>query len=146
MSNTVKFVSSFTTTTPASAHEIWATWSNVAKWHAWDDGTESAMLKGEFAPGSVVTLTPKGGKPLQVELTSVVKEKEFSDKTVLPSGGVVYTTHRIASHGKHNAVTYEISAEVPESSEDEFVKNMWAHLQGGISDQVNNVIAIARSR
>jgi hypothetical protein len=140
MADKVIFKSSYTTTTSASPADIWALWTNVKDWPSWDYGTERADIRGDFAAGSVISMTPRNGSPIQVQLKKVITNKEFSDEAVLPSG-VVRTVHRIDQHGKHVAVTYEVVAEISEDAAARFQAEMWPHLQGGVLNVVHDALS-----
>ena len=139
MANKHTFHTSYTATTAATPSDIWALWTNVNDWPTWDHGTERAELRGDFAAGSVISMTPRNGSPIQVQLKKVITNKEFTDETLLPSG-VVRTAHRIDHHGKHVSVTYEVVAEISEDAADRFQADIWPHLQGGVLNVVHDVI------
>jgi len=143
-SKTVRFVASHTNTFEASASDVWAVWSDVSKWHALDAGNGKATIKGPFAPGSVVTLGLKGGDSVEVVLTSVKENQEFTDETTLPSG-IVRTMHRMEQNGKNLILTYSVDAEIAEGDARAFDTGMWQNLIAGVPAQVDNVAALARA-
>ncbi|WP_310418083.1 SRPBCC family protein [Chamaesiphon sp. OTE_8_metabat_110] len=53
---------SHTLKTSASPEKIWAIWTDVEHWSAWDTELSDARLEGAFVLGSVGKLTPKAGR------------------------------------------------------------------------------------
>ena len=41
-----------TVTTTASPDDVWALWSDIGSWHAWDPAVERVALEGHFAEGA----------------------------------------------------------------------------------------------
>ncbi|MDQ1047527.1 SRPBCC family protein [Streptomyces sp. V4I2] len=135
MADTQKFVASATATVHAQAHDIWAVWVDVNAWKNWDDGIESTRLHGNFKAGNTFTLTPKGGEPMEVVLRTVTQGEEFSDETVLPFGNIV-TRHRMQPLDGRVQLTHEVTAEIHCEMAPFFGKDIWPHLQSGLSSSL----------
>lgn len=145
MADKVKFVASYTATVQANPRDVWAVWSDPAKWSSLDEGNLVAKGKnGGFAPGSVVQLQLRSGQTVDVVLKTVVEGKEFSDETVLPYG-TVYTIHKMEQSGKNLILTYTIDASVDADSADAFSREYWPNLLEGVPHQVHNVTAMAKA-
>ena len=43
-------------------NRIWDVWTDVNKWHTWQDDIEYAKLTDEFKQGSIIHFKPKGGQ------------------------------------------------------------------------------------
>lgn len=56
----------------AAPEAIWAAWTDVAAWPAWNAGVASAAIEGPFAAGTRFTMTPPGEEPIEMRLTDVV--------------------------------------------------------------------------
>ena len=139
----VNYVASYTATAEASINDVWALWADVNNWDKWDNGIEKAVIKQNFKAGNTFSLTPQGGKPLDVTLTSVVAGEEFADEAVLPFG-VIRNFHRINKDGKKLQLTHEVRAEINEDAAGFFDKEIWPHMQAGLPESVRNIIAIAQ--
>jgi hypothetical protein len=92
------------TTAPAGA--IWRLWADVGGWPAWNGDIERIELRGPFAAGSTISMTPIGDEPVELALREVEPEARFVDEAKL-DGVVVRTEHRIDPAGEGRLrVTY----------------------------------------
>jgi len=80
--------------TTATAEALWARWADVATWNEWNADIEKVEIDGPFATGSQITMTPRGGQPVQLRLTEVRAHELFVDEAEL-DGIVVRTMHRL---------------------------------------------------
>jgi hypothetical protein len=92
----------YTTASPAS---IWALWSDVEGWPAWDSGLAGASLEGPFAAGSRGRVKPAGGPKVGFELTSVEPESGFADVTRLPLARMSFE-HAAVREGDRTRLTH----------------------------------------
>lgn len=138
MPDTEKFIAAATVTVGAKQGDIWAVWVDVNAWKNWDDGIESTQLHGNFKAGNHFTLTPRGGEPLKVTLKSVTQGEEFTDEAVLPFGTIV-TSHRMQPLGERVQLTHEVTAEIDSRMAAVFGKDIWPHLQSGVSEALNSL-------
>ncbi|CUU59342.1 Polyketide cyclase / dehydrase and lipid transport [Parafrankia irregularis] len=138
---TQDFLASATVTVGANMHDIWAVWVDVNAWKSWDTGIESTKLHGNFKAGNTFTLTPAGGQPMEVTITSVTQGEEFSDETVLPFG-TIRTSHRMEPLGGLVRLTHEVRAEIAEDAVEMFGVKIWPHLQSGLSTALNELAEI----
>lgn len=145
MSNTVEFMASYSATAAVTARDVWAVWADVNAWHQWDHGIERAELAGDFAAGATFSLLPHGGEPIEITLKTVVVDQEFSDEAQLPFG-VIRTFHKISPSGHNIVVTHEVRAEIAAEAADFFAEEIWPHMQGGLPDAVNGIVALILSR
>ena len=143
MLNKIQFVASYTATTEATIHDIWAIWMDVNNWHTWDNGISKAEILGNFKVGNSFSLTPQGGKPVLVKLKTVTEGEEFSDEALLPFG-VIRNYHKIEPNGKKVVLTHKIEAEINEDSSGFFQTEIWPHMQDGLPDSVKNIIALVQ--
>lgn len=141
MSNTVKFIASYTATADGSIEDVWAVWSDVNNWGKWDSGIEHTEISTNFKVGNTFSLTPRGGEPIQVTLKTVTSGEEFSDEAVLPFG-TIRNLHRVERLGDKICLTHEVQAEIEPESSGFFGKEIWPHMQGGLSESVNNILSI----
>lgn len=81
-----------TTATPA---QIWAFFSDVAGWKAWNVGIEKIEIHGPFAKGTTFTMQPPGEEAFTSALTEVVENEGFTDETVI-GGTRVLVHHKIS--------------------------------------------------
>lgn len=144
-SGQVKFAAGYTATINASPQDIWAIWSDPAKWPGLDDGNLAADGgKSSFRSGGVVKLRLRSGQTVDVKLTEVREGTSFSDETDL-GYGVVHTEHKLEQSGPNLIVSYTIEAQVDAGSVEDFTKDYWPNLLEGVPHQVHNVAALAKA-
>ena len=52
--------------THARAQAVWQLWADVERWPEWNAGVERIELRGPFAPGSTILMTPPGDEPVEL--------------------------------------------------------------------------------
>ena len=84
--------------TSASAQAVWRLWSDVERRPEWNPGVERIELRGPFAVGSTILMTPPGDEPVEARIAEATEPELFVDEA---DGGdfVVRTTHRVAAVG-----------------------------------------------
>jgi Polyketide cyclase / dehydrase and lipid transport len=70
--------------TAASRADVWALWSDPARWPEFDDGIVRAKLDGPFVAGAKVRLKPKGGPAAWLEIVTAEPNAGFSTLARLP--------------------------------------------------------------
>ena len=80
------FEYSRTVTTSATAHDVWALWSDPGSWHCWDPSVESVALEGHFAEGATGMMVLTGGIEVPVTLELVEPGARYLDR--LEMGGL----------------------------------------------------------
>jgi uncharacterized protein YndB with AHSA1/START domain len=99
--------------TSAAAHDIWRLWADVEGWPEWNAGVERIELRGPFAVGSTILMTPPGDEPVELRIAEAVEPELFVDEA---DGGdfVVRTTHRVESVGSERSrITYRMEITGP---------------------------------
>ncbi|TCV96409.1 polyketide cyclase/dehydrase/lipid transport protein [Luteibacter rhizovicinus] len=92
--------------TTASPERIWALFSDVPGWKAWNAGIESIDIHGPFAKGTRFTMKPPGDDAFESTLIEVTQNKGFTDETSI-DGTRVVVYHRIESlPSGHTRITY----------------------------------------
>ncbi|MEV0199110.1 SRPBCC family protein [Nonomuraea sp. NPDC050691] len=103
------FEHSTETTAPASA--VWALYADVPGWVRWDTGLERAELRGPFAAGSEIVMTPQGQGEVRARITRADENEAFADETPFgevtlrfahtlePVSGGTRVTHRVEVTG-----------------------------------------------
>lgn len=94
--------------TPASPESIWALWSDVTSWPAWDGGVERATLRGPFEPGTKGTLKPRGAPAMLFALTDVRPAAGFADVTRLPFSRMHFE-HEAVRAGDRTRLTHRVT-------------------------------------
>ncbi|WP_330296314.1 SRPBCC family protein [Streptomyces sp. NBC_00503] len=84
-----------TTATPAA---IWALWADVENWGTWNADIEKIELRGPFAAGALITMTPAGQDPVELLVAEAVEGESFVDEARF-AGLVLRTAHRIEALG-----------------------------------------------
>ena len=99
--------------TSASPEAVWRVWADVERWPEWNAGVERIELRGPFAVGTTILMTPPGDDPVELRIADAVEPDRFVDEA---DGGdfVVRTTHRVdaAGHGL-SRITYRMEITGP---------------------------------
>jgi hypothetical protein len=77
--------------TTASRADVWALWSDPARWPEYDGGIVWATLDGPFVAGAKVRIKPKGGPKASLDLLTAEPEQGFSVLTKLPLAKLRFT-------------------------------------------------------
>lgn len=77
-----------------SKEKIWEYYKNIERWYIWEENLEDISLSGEFKSGSKGFMKLKGMPKMEFELVSVIRNKEFTDMTIMPFGSL-YFSHEI---------------------------------------------------
>lgn len=80
--------------TTAAPEAIWALWADVGNWGAWNADIEKIELRGPFAAGAEITMTPAGQDPVELLVAEAAEGEMFVDEARF-AGLVLRTTHRI---------------------------------------------------
>jgi uncharacterized protein YndB with AHSA1/START domain len=99
--------------TIATPEAVWRLWSDVERWPAWNAGVERIELRGPFAVGSTILMTPPGEDPVELSITEAIEPELFVDEA---DGGdfLVRTTHRVESIGRERSrITYRMEITGP---------------------------------
>jgi hypothetical protein len=71
--------------TEATPEDVWAVWTDVARWPEWDVELESASIKGgQLALGASGTLRPRRGAISSFVVSEVVPKEGYAFATRLP--------------------------------------------------------------
>ncbi|WP_327252672.1 polyketide cyclase [Streptomyces sp. NBC_01244] len=80
--------------TTAAPEAIWALWADVENWGTWNADIEKIELRGPFAAGAEITMTPAGQDPVELLVAEATEGEMFTDEARF-AGLVLRTTHRI---------------------------------------------------
>jgi uncharacterized protein YndB with AHSA1/START domain len=99
--------------TSATAPAVWQLWADVERWPEWNTGVELIELRGPFAAGSTILMTPPGDETVELRIVEAIEPELFVDEA---DGGdfVVRTTHRVETVGeKRSRITYRMEITGP---------------------------------
>jgi uncharacterized protein YndB with AHSA1/START domain len=99
--------------TGARPEAVWRLWADVERWAEWNTGVEWIGLRGPFAAGSTILMTPPGDEPVELRITEASEPELFVDEA---DGGdfVVRTTHRVEPVGDgRSRITYRMEITGP---------------------------------
>jgi uncharacterized protein YndB with AHSA1/START domain len=90
---------------------IWALWTDVPGWAAWNPDVTAASIDGPFASGSAIAMTLKSGDVIDLVLVDVEPGVAFTDEASM-DGIVLRTEHRIEPAGTPGTslVVYDMTA------------------------------------
>ena len=80
--------------TSAAPEEVWRLWADVSRWPEWNRDIERIELRGPFAAGSRILMTPIGEEPIELRIAEAVEPERFVDEAELGEI-VVRTIHRV---------------------------------------------------
>jgi len=72
------------TSKEVTKEQMWALFSDVNNWAAWDKGVAFAELNGRFEKGNHFMFQPKGGPKLKIGIVEATENKSFTDFTKFP--------------------------------------------------------------
>jgi hypothetical protein len=103
--------------TTVAAAAIWRLWADVASWGRWNKDIEAVELRGSFAEGSTISMTPAGQDAVQLRLAEVRENELFVDEAEF-AGVLLRTAHRLEQLDERRVrVTYRM--EITGSSADD---------------------------
>jgi hypothetical protein len=101
--------------TDAEPEIIWGMWSDVSRWREWNADLERAEISGPFAAGSMVTMFPRDGEPIELQIAGAEEPEMFVDEADL-GAVVVRTIHRIDRlDGERIRIVYSMEITGPEA-------------------------------
>jgi hypothetical protein len=99
--------------TTSSAPAIWRLWADIGSWRSWNKDIETVELRGPFAEGSTIVMTPAGQEAVRLRLVQVHENELFVDEAEF-GGLIIRTTHRLEQlHGNRVRVTYRMQISGP---------------------------------
>jgi Polyketide cyclase / dehydrase and lipid transport len=103
--------------TTATPEAIWRLWADVAGWPQWNADIEQIELRGPFAAGSSIAMTPVGQDPVALRIAEAREPELFVDEAAL-GDTVVRTTHRLERLGDSRVrIAYRIEVIGPAADE-----------------------------
>ncbi|GAA1264959.1 hypothetical protein GCM10009665_62840 [Kitasatospora nipponensis] len=100
--------------TPAA---IWRLWSDVENWGNWNADIEAIELRGPFATGTEISMTPAGQEPVLLRIGDLVEGELFVDEAEF-DGLLLRTMHRVESlAGERSRVVYRMEITGPAADE-----------------------------
>ena len=75
---------SYEVTTTATAEQVWALWTDVSTWKAWDKGLRDAELAGPMQRGSKGKIISSSGSTAVFEVTEFDPKRFYTFVTALP--------------------------------------------------------------
>ena len=78
------------TTFQADPAEVWAAWTDVARWPEWDVSKEMARLDGPFEPGARGWAKQRGNLGGSFTITTVETGRRWVSECPVPLGKIVF--------------------------------------------------------
>jgi hypothetical protein len=101
-----------TVTTSASPADVWALWSDVGSWHAWDPAVQQVAFEGHFAEGAAGSMVLTGGVDVPFILEIVEPGARFLDRLTM-GDLVIRIDHEVRAAGDGAEVTVRTTIEGP---------------------------------
>ena len=105
-----------TVTTSASPADVWALWSSVGCWHAWDPKVQQVALEGHFGEGAAGTIVLTGGTEVPFVLEIVEPHARYLDRLSLDDH-VIRIDHQVRPVESGAEVTVRTTIEGPGAHE-----------------------------
>ncbi len=80
--------------TAAAPEALWRCWAEVENWGSWNPGIEKIELRGPFATGTEIAMTPPGEETVLLRIAELVEGELFVDEARI-EGLLLRTTHRL---------------------------------------------------
>lgn len=93
--------------TSASPEYIWAIWTNVPNWKAWDTGLRDASIEGDFKLNSKGVITSLEGRKSKFKVVEYSEGQFYTYKTKLPLGSLYVKRYLTVKEGK-TIFTHEV--------------------------------------
>jgi uncharacterized protein YndB with AHSA1/START domain len=100
------------TTISSPAHEVWAVWSDLDAYPAWDPREEVNHLDGPLAAGTMGTFKQRGRGAGRYRITAVEPGEAWTSESPLPGGRLVIE-HRLESRPDGVELTKRYTAHGP---------------------------------
>src|SRR5262249_29024006 len=79
--------------TSARPEHVWRLWADVEGWPQWNGDIERIELRGSFATGGRIMMTPPGQETIELRIAEVIEPVLFVDEASVDDV-VIRTTHR----------------------------------------------------
>lgn len=99
-------------TTTARPADVWALWSDIGSWHAWDPAVERVALEGHFAEGAAGTMSLVGGIEAPFVLEIVEPGARFLDRLTI-GDLVIRIDHQVSATDSGSEVLVRTTVEGP---------------------------------
>ncbi|HEY2095862.1 MAG TPA: SRPBCC family protein, partial [Pseudonocardia sp.] len=103
--------------TSAAPDAIWRLWADVEHWGTWNADIDSIEIRGPFATGTEITMTPPGQDPVQLRVAELTEREMFVDEAEI-DGLLLRTIHRLDRLDAHRTrVVYRMEITGPAADE-----------------------------
>jgi hypothetical protein len=106
------FEASHTDSTSASPAQVWALWSDPARWPDWNEQVESVELEGDLAVGQKLKVKLRRGGRMEFQIVELEPERVFVDESKLP-GARLGHEYRVQPKGEGAEITHRIYVRGP---------------------------------
>jgi hypothetical protein len=126
--------------TSAAPDAIWRLWADVENWGTWNADIDSIEIRGPFATGTEITMTPPGQDPVHLRVAELTEREMFVDEAEI-DGLLLRTIHRLDRLDAHRTrVVYRMEITGPAADE------IGPHLGPAVTaDWPDTVAALARA-
>jgi hypothetical protein len=106
----------------ATAADIWALWSDPARWPDWNEQIERAEVDGELRVGTELRIKFRRGGTVRFTVTELEPERRFVDEARFP-GARLRHEHRLSQGRSSVEIDHRIYLEGP-------LSGFWALMMG----------------
>lgn len=124
---------SFALTVGSSAKRLWDFYADTRNWFVWEEDLEDIRIEHGFITGATGRMKLRGMPELAFELTSVIPQREFWDKTATPLGDLFFG-HELLETEKGVRVRHTVRLESAKSGPKqlEFLSNVFADVPASL--------------
>jgi len=80
--------------TSAAPEAIWRLWADVENWGTWNADITNIEMRGPFAAGAEIVMTPAGQDPVRLRIADLTEYQQFVDEAQIDDL-LLRTTHRL---------------------------------------------------
>jgi hypothetical protein len=103
--------------TSAAPDEIWRLWADVENWGTWNADIDSIEIRGPFATGTEITMTPPGQDPVHLRVAELTEREMFVDEAEIDLL-LLRTIHRLDRlDARRTRVVYRMEITGPTADE-----------------------------
>lgn len=123
---------------------VWSVLKDIDHWTDWDTSMESIRLRGPFAVGSTVEMTPTGQDPITSRIVEIRDQRVYADETEM-NGLVLRFSHTLTpTETGGTLVTHRL--EISGESARELAPEIGAMITEDFPDAMAAMLDVARQR
>ena len=116
----------FKTQVNAPQDKIWQYYTNPAKRAVWEEDLEQITFDGDLKTGTTGKLKLRDLPEMQFQLTNIIENQAYWDRTDIPGLGSIYFGHDILTEEGKTFIRHTLQMHDPEGKHFEFLSGIYA--------------------